>query len=67
MSRNDADTERSPAEPGSRVESPPPLDAAAQERLGAVLSRYPDSLLYEPMPDVFLGLLAELEAKKLDE
>jgi Anti-sigma factor NepR len=69
MSGNDADTERSTRspEPESRVERAPQLGAAAQLRLGAALARYSDSLLCEPMPDVFLALLAKLEAKEPEE
>ena len=66
MSGSDADRETS-----SRAlrlerdaENRPCLDTAAQQRLGRILARYADAILCEPTPDVFLTLLAKLEAKE---
>ena len=69
MSGNDPDTQSSSRAQGlkSHVEGRPKLDAAAQERLGSMLARYADQLLCEPIPDVFLALLAKLEGKEPDE
>jgi hypothetical protein len=69
MSGNDPDTESSPRAQGleSQVEGRPKLDAAAQERLGSMLARHAGGLLCEPVPDVFLALLAKLEAKEPEE
>ena len=47
--------------------SPPELDEAGQRRLGGFLARRADELVHEPMPDVFLRLLARMEAKERGE
>jgi hypothetical protein len=43
--------------------SPPELDEATQLRLGGFLAGCVDQLVREPMPDVFLHLIARMEAK----
>ena len=40
------------------------LDAAIQNKLGAMLKQHYDDLVAAPIPDQFLVLLAELEAKE---
>lgn len=40
------------------------LDAAIQNRLGTMLKQHYDDLVSAPIPDQFLVLLAELEAKE---
>ena len=54
---------------GSRnhEESRPEHDAAIQERLGRLLARCADELVLQPMPEVFLLLLAKMEAKERGE
>ncbi|MCA0425194.1 MAG: hypothetical protein LCH61_18080 [Proteobacteria bacterium] len=42
----------------------PALDATVQDRLGDMLKQHFDDLLSAPVPDQFLVLLAELEAKE---
>ena len=68
MPRNSPDrTEKSASQAlGSRNrdESLLELDEAIQERLGRPLARCADELVLQPMPDVFLLLLAKIEAKE---
>jgi len=45
----------------------PELDEQSQAQLGAVLARYGDALVIQPVPDIFFSLLAKLEAKEVDE
>lgn len=57
---------RSPAQ-GSGAGTPtalPALDAVVQDKLGDMLKLHFDDLLSAPVPDQFLVLLAELEAKE---
>ncbi|HMK90722.1 MAG TPA: NepR family anti-sigma factor [Methylocystis sp.] len=42
----------------------PELDDATQAQLGRVLAKYSNELVNQPIPDIFLSLLAELEAKE---
>jgi hypothetical protein len=42
----------------------PVLDAKIQEQLGLALSQYTKELLDQPIPESFLALLAELEARE---
>lgn len=41
-----------------------PLDPKVQNKLGAMLKQHYDDLVAAPVPDQFLVLLAELEAKE---
>lgn len=50
-----------PFEPGADV---PELDAKIQGLLGRALQHHYDDLINAPVPDRFLVLLAELEAKE---
>jgi hypothetical protein len=52
---------------GKHDEILPEIDEATQERLGRLLARDADQLVRQPMPDVFLSLLAKLEAKEQGE
>lgn len=45
-------------------EGVPELDQAIQERLGRILAAYSQELVTQPVPDIFLSLLAKLEAKE---
>jgi len=70
MSGSDPDRSQKsppPAGPQGVETSPPELDEAAQRRLGGFLARRADELVHEPMPDVFLRLLARMEAKERGE
>ena len=49
---------------GNHDESPAEFDELTQERLGRVVARDADQLVRQAMPDVFLSLLAKLEAKE---
>jgi hypothetical protein len=52
---------------GKHDEILPELDEATQERLGLLLERDADQFVRQPMPDVFLSLLAKLKAKEQGE
>ena len=70
MSGNSPDrTDKSSLAPGpaNHDESLPELDGATQERLGRLLAGDGDQLVRQPVPDVFLSLLARLEAKEQGE
>lgn len=43
-----------------------PLEAKIQADIGAMLKQHYDDLVAAPIPDQFLVLLAELEAKELN-
>ncbi|MFY9657817.1 MAG: hypothetical protein WAK01_14775 [Methylocystis sp.] len=45
----------------------PELDEATQLRLGGFLARRADQLVRDPLPDVFLLLLAKMNAKEEGE
>ncbi|HXY58196.1 MAG TPA: NepR family anti-sigma factor [Methylocystis sp.] len=42
----------------------PALDASTQLQLGRILSQYSQDLINQPVPDIFLALLAKLEARE---
>lgn len=42
----------------------PALDAKTQLQLGRILSQYSQDLISQPIPDIFLALLAKLEARE---
>lgn len=48
----------------SQSESAAQLEPRVQEKLGSMLKQHYDDLVAAPVPDQFLVLLAELEAKE---
>jgi hypothetical protein len=50
--------------PKASGKTAPQLDARIQDAIGRSLQAHYDDLLKEPVPDRFLALLAELEAKE---
>jgi hypothetical protein len=70
MSGSDPDrSQKSPHVSGgeSLDTNAPELDEATQLRLGGFLARRADPLVRDPLPDVFLHLLARMEAKERSE
>lgn len=43
------------------------LEPHIQEQLGRVLRSFCDDLIHQPIPDKFVALLAQLEAKQRDK
>lgn len=43
------------------------LEPQIQEQLGRVLRSFCDDLIHQPIPDKFVALLAQLEAKQRDK
>lgn len=54
-----------PARNDEAFENEPVLDQRVQEAIGRSLKAHYDDLVQAPIPDRFLVLLAELEAKEL--
>jgi hypothetical protein len=69
MSRDPSEGFTEPGDQAAREanELLPELDAATQEKLGKVLARYSNELVSQPVPDIFLSLLAKLAAKERGE
>ena len=66
MERDGSLQQRAP-NAGDDESSGPLLDAETQMRLGRVLEDYCQEIIREPVPDIFLSLLARLEAKERQE
>ena len=58
------ETTPDPDEPTDAMGETPPIDPKVQATLGAMLQQHYDDLVSAPIPDQFLVLLAELEARE---